>query len=417
MPCSARAQLCASALGYAGARRRCATACARTRCRRTTGRRASRSCTAPRARTSAGRKRTGSRSASAWSRRATRIGLPHGSDAERRRSEATRRGARPGRAGLAAAGSGRAGRPPGRLRRRDRRRQRPVATSPSRSTCRTCRSTTSTPPGAPARRRARQRSVFASPVPVAGHGLAGLGAGEGGRMIRRLYSLADARRRSRCCAASCAGAAWPSRATWTRWTSASAVYAHAAAAGRLVDPCGVARRDARGGDPGGGAARSAIRRCACCSRTARRPAAPKARACCATATCRPGCRGTRRGPVRRFLDHFRPSAGVLMETEVWPNLAHACRRARRAAGAGQCAAVATSRLQQALRLRAAVAAGLRGAVAPCGRRPRPMRSGWRRPARTVQRRVRQPEVRRTRPMPTQLARGRRWRAGGRRGRW
>jgi 3-deoxy-D-manno-octulosonic-acid transferase len=31
--------------------------------------------------------------------------------------------------------------------------------------------------------------------------------------------------------------------------------------------------------------------------------------------------------VRRFLLHFRPSAGVLMETEVWPNLAHACRRA------------------------------------------------------------------------------------------
>ncbi|MDE2605766.1 MAG: 3-deoxy-D-manno-octulosonic acid transferase [Burkholderiales bacterium] len=28
--------------------------------------------------------------------------------------------------------------------------------------------------------------------------------------------------------------------------------------------------------------------------------------------------------VRRFLDHFLPSAGVLMETEVWPNLAAAC---------------------------------------------------------------------------------------------
>jgi 3-deoxy-D-manno-octulosonic-acid transferase len=28
--------------------------------------------------------------------------------------------------------------------------------------------------------------------------------------------------------------------------------------------------------------------------------------------------------VRRFLDHFRPSAGILMETEVWPNLAAAC---------------------------------------------------------------------------------------------
>ncbi|WP_332814695.1 3-deoxy-D-manno-octulosonic acid transferase [Ramlibacter sp.] len=32
--------------------------------------------------------------------------------------------------------------------------------------------------------------------------------------------------------------------------------------------------------------------------------------------------------VQRFLAHFRPSAGVLMETEVWPNLAEACRGAR-----------------------------------------------------------------------------------------
>jgi 3-deoxy-D-manno-octulosonic-acid transferase len=29
--------------------------------------------------------------------------------------------------------------------------------------------------------------------------------------------------------------------------------------------------------------------------------------------------------VRRFLEHFQPAAGVLMETEVWPNLAAACR--------------------------------------------------------------------------------------------
>jgi 3-deoxy-D-manno-octulosonic-acid transferase len=28
--------------------------------------------------------------------------------------------------------------------------------------------------------------------------------------------------------------------------------------------------------------------------------------------------------VRRFLEHFQPSAGILMETEVWPNLAAAC---------------------------------------------------------------------------------------------
>ena len=53
--------------------------------------------------------------------------------------------------------------------------------------------------------------------------------------------------------------------------------------------------------------------------------------------------------VQRFLAHFRPCAGVLMETEVWPNLAHACRRA------GVPLALANARLsdkslQQALRL-------------------------------------------------------------------
>jgi 3-deoxy-D-manno-octulosonic-acid transferase len=31
------------------------------------------------------------------------------------------------------------------------------------------------------------------------------------------------------------------------------------------------------------------------------------------------------GAVARFLRHFRPHAGVLMETEIWPNLIHACR--------------------------------------------------------------------------------------------
>lgn len=31
------------------------------------------------------------------------------------------------------------------------------------------------------------------------------------------------------------------------------------------------------------------------------------------------------GAVTRFLDHFRPSVGILMETEIWPNLVHACK--------------------------------------------------------------------------------------------
>lgn len=31
------------------------------------------------------------------------------------------------------------------------------------------------------------------------------------------------------------------------------------------------------------------------------------------------------GAVKRFFDHFRPSVGVLMETEIWPNLVQACK--------------------------------------------------------------------------------------------
>ncbi len=32
-----------------------------------------------------------------------------------------------------------------------------------------------------------------------------------------------------------------------------------------------------------------------------------------------------RAPTQRFVDHFRPDLGVLMETEIWPNLIAACR--------------------------------------------------------------------------------------------
>ena len=31
------------------------------------------------------------------------------------------------------------------------------------------------------------------------------------------------------------------------------------------------------------------------------------------------------GAVSRFLAHFRPQLGLLLETEIWPNLIHACR--------------------------------------------------------------------------------------------
>ena len=30
------------------------------------------------------------------------------------------------------------------------------------------------------------------------------------------------------------------------------------------------------------------------------------------------------GAVDRFVSHFRPRLGVIMETEIWPNLIHAC---------------------------------------------------------------------------------------------
>lgn len=56
------------------------------------------------------------------------------------------------------------------------------------------------------------------------------------------------------------------------------------------------------------------------------------------------------GAVTRFLDHFQPCAGVLMETEVWPNVAALC------AQRGVPLALANARLsekslRQALRLR------------------------------------------------------------------
>jgi 3-deoxy-D-manno-octulosonic-acid transferase len=33
------------------------------------------------------------------------------------------------------------------------------------------------------------------------------------------------------------------------------------------------------------------------------------------------------GAVRRFLEHYRPQAGIVLETEVWPNLVRACKSA------------------------------------------------------------------------------------------
>jgi 3-deoxy-D-manno-octulosonic-acid transferase len=64
------------------------------------------------------------------------------------------------------------------------------------------------------------------------------------------------------------------------------------------------------------------------------------------------------GAVRRFLDRHRPVAGVLMETEVWPNLAHA------AAARGLPVVLANARLsERSLRKGLRLAALMRPAAA------------------------------------------------------
>jgi 3-deoxy-D-manno-octulosonic-acid transferase len=87
--------------------------------------------------------------------------------------------------------------------------------------------------------------------------------------------------------------------------------------------------------------------------------------------------------VRRFLRHFRPDVGVLMETEVWPNLV------REAAAHGVPLALANARLS-ARSLRGAQRAGalLRPAYAA-------LAAAWAQTEADAARlRVRQPEVRR-----------------------
>ena len=78
------------------------------------------------------------------------------------------------------------------------------------------------------------------------------------------------------------------------------------------------------------------------------------------------------GAVRRFLAHFRPAVGVLMETEVWPNLLHA------AQARGVPMVLANARLSERSRRRGErLEALMRPAVRKpgrwCWRRPRPTR--------------------------------------------
>ena len=97
-----------------------------------------------------------------------------------------------------------------------------------------------------------------------------------------------------------------------------------------------------------------------------------------------------------------------METEVWPNLLHAARSARRADGARQRAPEREAAGARAQRLDALMRPARRALALVLaqtdGRRAAPARG------RRAQRRgERQPEVRHGRPTPTLLARGRAWR--------
>ena len=65
------------------------------------------------------------------------------------------------------------------------------------------------------------------------------------------------------------------------------------------------------------------------------------------------------GAVRRFLRHHRPAAGVVMETEIWPNVLH------EAHAAGLPMVLANARLSIAARARAA-------SCRPCCTRPCPV---------------------------------------------
>ena len=251
--------------------------------------------------------------------------------------------------GLAGDGPRRARRPPGRDATARSASTAARATSPSRSTCRTCRSTTSRPRGAPGRRRAtahrhqvvgrrrsrRRRSTRCGrpgsrcrAPPAASPARAGAVSA-----LRRRWRARPTRcccawsRRSTCCA--CAGAAAREplyrqrdrRALRLLSPSAAApgaVWVHAVSLGETraagaADRRACARRGpalrillthgtATGRAAGAGAAARGRRAGLAAVRHARRRCA----ASCATS---------------------HPAAGVLMETEIWPNLLAAARRA------------------------------------------------------------------------------------------
>ena len=97
-------------------------------------------------------------------------------------------------------------------------------------------------------------------------------------------------------------------------------YRTSVAGRRALDPCRLARRDACGGcvdrGPAIGRARPAHRPHA----TAPPPAAPPAARWLRDGDEQVWLPFDTPGGARRFLRRFKPCAGVLMETEIWPNL-------------------------------------------------------------------------------------------------
>ena len=82
-------------------------------------------------------------------------------------------------------------------------------------------------------------------------------------------------------------------------------------------------------------------------------------------------------PVARFLRHFRPAFGVLMETEIWPNLVHqrvSCSGCRCIWSMRGCQSVRHAVMAKLRRL----AARHSPACRPSPHKQTPMRNAWRR---------------------------------------
>ena len=86
------------------------------------------------------------------------------------------------------------------------------------------------------------------------------------------------------------------------------------------------------------------------------------------------------GAARRFLARFRPAVGVLMETEVWPNLLLAA-QAQRVPMVLANARLSERSLRPRTPLQRGAAAGDRELSRWCSRRPTTTRAGFATPAR------------------------------------